>query len=386
MGSGGQVGGPAGSPLKAKITKSELSQHRHAKPGSASSDDKPKEDVVPTTKSSLSDPAVTTTTPVTEVKLPWYRQGGLYISMNGMGINIFGGIIILASSLPTDQWNQFWAFTLFCILSSALTRRTLYCILIVPCTMASSVLVFQFDNWPIILALSIGLAIWKVNICMSVCLHRYAAHAAFQCGPITSLALLALGCLANQGGPLWWASIHRCHHTYCDVPRDPHSALVDGKEKAFGFFHFHEGVKEDFVPRYLNKAIIRLLDTWCFLFVMAELYIFYSLFGPSGLFVAHTSAWLCQEVTCWFNIVNHPPSEEGKCKASDGTASVDSWYLPFHVLHTLYPLFALFVMEGEHKHHHDNAMLAKRSWYDIAYFGFILPLEKMGLVWNVKAY
>jgi len=373
--------------LKAKISTSEIS-HR-TKSITPPSDVKPKDDVVPATStaSASASASAPASAPVTRPKLPWYRQGGLYISMNGMGVNIFGAIIVLASSLPTEQWNQFWAFTLLCILSSTLTCRTLYCILIVPCTMASATLVFQFNNWPTLLALSLALGIWKVNICMSVCLHRYAAHSAFQCGPRTSLALLALGCLANQGGPLWWASVHRCHHTYCDVPRDPHSALLDGKEKAFGFFHFHEGVKEEFVPRYLNKTIIRILDTWCFLLVMAELYLSYSFFGPPGLFVAHTSAWLCQEVTCWFNVVNHPPLEERTCKASNGSASLQKgWYLPFHLLDRCYPIFAIFVMEGEHQDHHENSMLAKRSWYDIAYFGFILPLEKMGLVWNVKCY
>ena len=317
--------------------------------------------------------------------LPWYRAGGLFVSLNGMGINIFGAIIFLASHLSSEQKKQFWAFMVFCILSACITRRTIYCILIVPCTMASTVLVGQFDNWPLLLGISVALAICKVNICMSVCLHRYAAHAAFKCGPITSFLLLVLGCLANQGGPLWWASQHRCHHRYCDVPRDPHSQIIDGKEKAFGFFHEHEAVEEEFVPRYLETIMIRLLDTWSFVFVGLELLVNNYFFGAAGVFCAHTSAWLCQSVTCWFNVVNHPEEEKGKdCKASDGKGNVDCWYLPFYILDGFYHLFGVFVMEGNHKHHHDNAMLAKRSWYDPAYWGFVKPLEAMGLVWNVQ--
>ena len=37
-------------------------------------------------------------------------------------------------------------------------------------------------------------------VCMSLCLHRYAAHAAFQCEGATHLACGILGCLAFQGG------------------------------------------------------------------------------------------------------------------------------------------------------------------------------------------
>ena len=44
----------------------------------------------------------------------------------------------------------------------------------------------------------------QVGVCMSVCLHRYASHGAFKCGPVTSFAIEWLGCLANQGGPIWW--------------------------------------------------------------------------------------------------------------------------------------------------------------------------------------
>lgn len=35
-------------------------------------------------------------------------------------------------------------------------------------------------------------------------------------------------CLVGQMGPLWWASIHRRHHRYCDGPQDPHSPLQRG--------------------------------------------------------------------------------------------------------------------------------------------------------------
>ena len=48
--------------------------------------------------------------------------------------------------------------------------------------------------------------------------------------------LALLGCLATQGGPVWWASKHRAHHKFCDKPRDPHSAKLRGLIGAFAWF------------------------------------------------------------------------------------------------------------------------------------------------------
>ena len=108
----------------------------------------------------------------------------------------------------------------------------------------------------------------KIGICMSVCLHRYAAHQAFHCGPLTAFVVHWIGCLANQGGPLWWAANHRCHHKFCDAEtlgsRDPHSPLLDGPTNAYAFLVEHGSLKEEFAPRHCDSLATRLLDTWCF--------------------------------------------------------------------------------------------------------------------------
>ena len=85
------------------------------------------------------------------------------------------------------------------------------------------------ETWPLrktvpaVLTLIVG----KVGL-MSVCLHRYAAHGAFKCGPVTNACLCFFGCLSNQGGPIWWGSKHRCHHSRCDKEDDPHSPAMAG--------------------------------------------------------------------------------------------------------------------------------------------------------------
>jgi hypothetical protein len=158
---------------------------------------------------------------------------------------------------------------------------------------------------------------------------------------------------------------------FCDLPRDPHSPTQVGTEHAFAFFETHKLVQEEFVPRHLS--------------------------GKEALFCCFTSGWLCQTITLWFNVANHPvlkqqqpkdsngkPPKSASCTATDESAPlVPTLYIPFHILHILSNSFLCIVMEGEHDHHHSHATLAKRSAFDTAYWGFIRPLEALGLVWNV---
>ena len=285
------------------------------------------------------------------------------------------------------------------------------------------------------------LASWKINICMSVCMHRYASHAAFKCGPTMNIVLCILGCLANQGGPLWWASQHRCHHKlrsivfwwilitffldmmisqkssfnfppwvpppknrFCELPRDPHSPKQVGTERAFGFFLERIRVEEEFVPQHIQFPGLRLLDTWSFLVVSLELWCAYTFLGGNiALFIAFTSGWMSQTISLWFNIANHPivktsiPINDkntttttskkllSQCTASDDQAPIEPgiWYVPFYLLDAVVPLYSWLAMEDQHEHHHNHGNLAKRSTYDIAYWTFIQPLEMLGLVRNV---
>jgi len=333
--------------------------------------------------------------------LPWYRRGGMDVNMVGMGLNITLPVILLASSLTEYEQKMFCmtiiAAVMYCFLCG---RRNLFTVGVMPVFMSSMMLCLSlaelknfgpitFQRLSYVLV-SMILGSMKVNICMSVCYHRFAAHHAFHCGPGMELVLMLLGCLANQGGPLWWASKHRCHHKYCDVPNDPHSPKISGTEDAFCFFSLeeHAQVDEQFVPRYLDSTLNRIIDTWSFVVVACELATAYHFFGREGLFIAYTSGWLCQTITLWFNVGNHPVIGENPkkaCTASDSSASLSDYvYVPWIFLNTLYPVFASLAMEDAHEHHHDNPGLAKRSQYDLAYWSFVYPLEKLGLIWNVQ--
>eukprot|EP00547_Thalassionema_nitzschioides_P006472 CAMPEP_0194202732 /NCGR_PEP_ID=MMETSP0156-20130528/2680_1 /TAXON_ID=33649 /ORGANISM="Thalassionema nitzschioides, Strain L26-B" /LENGTH=411 /DNA_ID=CAMNT_0038928309 /DNA_START=108 /DNA_END=1343 /DNA_ORIENTATION=+ len=361
--------------------------------------------------------------------LPWYRRGGMEANLLGMGINIISSIAIFLSYLPNYQIKAFAAFVAVCIGFSVVycSMKTQYCTVVVPVWMASVLFCFtipismngsegvdeqEYTLYPLLrsaalIPIAIIISIAKVNICMSVCYHRYAAHAGFKCGPITSFLIKTLGCLSVQGGPIWWASTHRRHHRHCDVSYDPHSPAICGVENAFAFFEVEKEVTEEFVPKSLDTVMDRIIDTWAFTVVIAENALSYLLWGRIGLFLTFISGMFCQSMTLWFNVVNHPVGDVdlkkalavdtgGKkskavmaaCLASDHSKGRQGWregsYLPFYILDAFIPLFGMFVMEGEHKHHHDHPQLAKRDPADIAYWGFLYPLELMGLVWDVR--
>lgn len=102
--------------------------------------------------------------------------------------------------------------------------------------------------------------------------------------------------------------------------------------------------------------------------------------------------WLSQTGTLWFNIGNHPPNAHPNkdCQSTNyigGGNGIDTGYYPgFWLLNFIYPYFAGAVAESNHDDHHNHSMLAKREPGDVMYYAFLWPLEKLGLIWNVKKY
>jgi stearoyl-CoA desaturase (delta-9 desaturase) len=74
--------------------------------------------------------------------------------------------------------------------------------------------------------------------------HRLISHKAFTTSSNARLVLCVLGSMAAQGPALYWAAIHRRHHSFADHVGDPHSPHL-GHEGAIGwlqaFWHAHTG-------------------------------------------------------------------------------------------------------------------------------------------------
>ncbi len=53
--------------------------------------------------------------------------------------------------------------------------------------------------------------------------HRLLTHRSFKCYAWMQYGLALVGCLAWQGGPVTWVSVHRVHHRHSDEDADPHT-------------------------------------------------------------------------------------------------------------------------------------------------------------------
>jgi stearoyl-CoA desaturase (delta-9 desaturase) len=71
--------------------------------------------------------------------------------------------------------------------------------------------------------------------------HRLLAHRSFVASRPVKLALLVLGSMAFEGGPIGWVADHRRHHVFSDTPDDPHSPHRPNRPMLAGLWHAHVG-------------------------------------------------------------------------------------------------------------------------------------------------
>ena len=233
--------------------------------------------VRPTSRFEASELRATVLAKERRAERPWWRRGGMHFTEAGAIFTFIVPTLIISLSVFENrpQLLKAWLALLVVILTAGRTpNRPLipYVNFIFPSYLWFMTTGLLLPNPLIAFGCMYVFFAAKVGICMSVCFHRYAAHQAFKCGSLMRGLICTLGCLANQGGPIWWASNHRCHHRYCDQERDPHSAVLDGDTRAFAFFVANEykWVVEDFAPRHIDTLVVRMIDTFAIVPVIGE--------------------------------------------------------------------------------------------------------------------
>jgi stearoyl-CoA desaturase (Delta-9 desaturase) len=242
-------------------------------------------------------------------------------------------------------------------------------------------------SWPDGIALVLGVVLGLLSV--TLCYHRYFSHRCFNTSRWFQFVLAVWGATNLQRGPIWWAAIHRHHHSHSDSEGDWHSPRN-------GFWHAHHGwlespdilmVSYDRVKDLTRYPELRFIDSFYFI---PALMVPVILAAIGAYLEAHypqlgTSAW---QMVVWGFFVR--------------TAIV--WQLTFIVNSLLhmwgwkrfdnrddsrnsYLLGVINLGDGFHNNHHRYPMSARHGFYwweiDVTYY-VIKLLEALHLVRDVK--
>jgi len=225
------------------------------------------------------------------------------------------------------------------------------------------------------LALLVPSSLVFVGICMSVCLHRYFSHKAFETSRPVQFLLAVVSAFAYESGPIWWAGKHGRHHHHCDQEEDPHSWTVKGYMYSLvGWTTDPQGIRDKDL-RYIHPSILQpeifFMDRCYLLPVVAVFDFFERQWEIERSWICYSLLWpmlLCRMWTLLFNLGFHPPDDSARrCKSVD-----------------LHMMIADLVGEAEHDVHHKKPSLAKRYTWDLPYWFSIYWMEKLGLIWDVS--
>ncbi len=136
---------------------------------------------------------------------------------------------------------------------------------------------------------------------VSVSMHRYFSHKAFQTSRGFEIFLFIIGSSVLQYSPLYWASFHRKHHRFPDRPGDPHSPWSTDTDRKmtlrtwahshflWGFSFDFETTARQYAPDWLAKPHLQVLHKYhyfigLFFIVLAGLFEMFLMGTPEGFF------------------------------------------------------------------------------------------------------
>jgi stearoyl-CoA desaturase (delta-9 desaturase) len=238
---------------------------------------------------------------------------------------------------------------------------------------------------------------WALSMTgMSLGLHRYFAHRAFETSRRGRAALAVLGCMAAQGPLVSWVSVHRRHHERSDKPGDPHSPnpdlLGEGRFPTLrGLWHAHVGWLTSheypnpvrYAPELLrDRTVGRITRHY-------ELWVALGLLVPAVLGGLAHGSWLgALQGFLWGGLVR-------MVVVDHSVLSINSFSHAFgghdfetddHSRNNAWVALPTFGESWQNNHHAfaSSAAIGLRWWQvDLGYW-LIAALERLGLVWQVR--
>ncbi len=198
--------------------------------------------------------------------------------------------------------------------------------------------------------------------------HRLLSHRAFCAPKAVEYFWVALGYLAFEGSPIWWATIHRAHHRHVDTPLDPHSPRY-GLAYAFTGWLMLDEYPSHICPEkqskdLINDPIYRFLEqggklkrahalSFAINFLVRG--IIWMVFGPIPALASLLGGLAVLGIPLMLNVVCHMPFLGYKnYKGSDD--SVNVWWVG-----------VLAMGEGWHNNHHAYPGSARSGlhWWEL---------------------
>ena len=254
---------------------------------------------------------------------------------------------------------------------------------------AASLAVWWTGISGVALAVAGGLYLLRV-FAITAFYHRYFSHRTFRTSRLFQFVMAALGNLAVQRGPIWWAAHHRHHHRHAEEPDDLHSPTQHGFWRSHMFW-FMTGAgfrtQTRYVRDWLQYPELRWLDRfdWALPVVLvAALALLGAVLETSapglGTNAAQMVVWgfvistlAVYHATYTINSLAH---RWGRRRFATRDDSRNNW------------LLALITLgEGWHNNHHHYPASARQGFYwweiDLTYYGLLL-LAAVGLVHDLR--
>ncbi|MCB9750524.1 MAG: acyl-CoA desaturase [Myxococcales bacterium] len=207
--------------------------------------------------------------------------------------------------------------------------------------------------------------------------HRYFSHRTFKTSRWFQLVMAVWAMSSSQKGVMWWASTHRQHHKYSDLPWDPHSPAQRGLFYAHVGWIFDRNHDETDMERVKDLArypeLVWLGKHWMVPPIALGVLVWWFL-GWSGLLIGFMlSTALLWHGTYTINSLSHV---FGTQRFESGDTSRNNWALAL-----------LTLGEGWHNNHHTYQGSTRQGFYwwevDITYYGLKL-LSWVGLIWELR--
>lgn len=207
--------------------------------------------------------------------------------------------------------------------------------------------------------------------------HRYFSHRTFRTSRVVQFVFAALGSMAVQRGPLWWAAHHRHHHAHSDDESDSHSP------HQHGFFWSHIGwfmnkrnfgTRTELVADLAKYPELRFLDRFDVVMPVALAAVLFAIGGGQwlvwGFFI---STVVLYHATFTVNSLAHV---FGRRRYATRDHSRNNWFL------------ALITFgEGWHNNHHHFPGSVRQGFFwweiDLTYYA-LRTLAALGVIWDLK--